>query len=373
MNRFVYLDNNATTKINKNVQEKILKFLDLNYGNPSSTYSHGKKVKYEIDMAREYCAKLVNCNSQNLIFTSGGSESNCTAINSAIKNNKNKTKIITTKIEHSSILEYCKLLEQEGYEVIYLNINNEGFVDLNQLEKEVDDNTCLVAIQHVNNEVGNIVLPSVAIDKIKELKTKFDFKFFIDAVQSLGKIKIDINELGADFISFSGHKIGSPKGIGMLYILKQNEFIPLISGHQEFNLRGGTENVIGIIAMGLACNDIQNHFDEKIDKIRRVNQYLETELLKIDGVKINFYGYNRVGNTTSFSINKIDNNKLVLLLDRHGICVATGSACNSGISEDSYVLKNLNIKFPKNTIRVSISSETTISQIDYFLEILKKI
>lgn len=207
MNRFVYLDNNATTKISENIKNKLLPYLELQYGNPSSLYTHGKKVKKEIEEARKNCADLICASATNIIFTSGGSESNCAAINSAVSQLSKKKKIITTRVEHSSILEYCKILEKKGYEVVYLNVDKNCNIDLTQLEKEVDNNTCLVSIQFANNEVGTILLTDKVIKKIKELKDKFGFLFHADCVQVLGKHNIGATKLSADFLSFSGHKI----------------------------------------------------------------------------------------------------------------------------------------------------------------------
>ena len=250
MNRFVYLDNNATTKISKEIQERLQPFLDLQYGNPSSIYNHGAKIRKEIEQSRKHCAHLLNCSDRNIIFTSGGSESNCSAFNSAVNKYTNKKKIITTKVEHSSILEYCELLKKKGYEIIYLDVDKNCNISAKQLENEVNENTCLVSIQYANNEVGTIVLTDEIVKTIYKLKQKFNFDFHTDCVQGLGKVEIDTMKLNADYISFSGHKIHCPKGIGLLYIKDAQTFTPLIAGHQEFNLRGGTENVLGIVAIG---------------------------------------------------------------------------------------------------------------------------
>lgn len=241
MNRFVYLDNNATPKIANNIKEKLQPYLDLQFGNPSSIYSHGIKVRQAIEESRKQCADLIKCNSNNLIFTSGGTEGNCSAFNSAINQYPNKKKIITTKVEHSSILEYCELLIIKGYEIVYLDVDINCNINLNKLEKELDNNTCLVSIQLANNEVGTIVLTDKVVKKINLLKQKYDFAFHIDCVQGLGKFVIDVLKYNADFMSFSGHKIHCPKGIGFLYIKDTKTYTPLIAGHQEFGLRGGTE------------------------------------------------------------------------------------------------------------------------------------
>ncbi len=373
MNRFVYLDNNATTKMSAEVQEKIKPYLDLQFGNPSSLYAIGKKVKEAISVARESFASLVNCDSKNIIFTSGGSESNCAAFNSAINQFPNKKKFVTTKVEHSSILEYCKLLEKRGCEVVYLDVDKNCKIDTKQLEKEIDDNTCLVSIQFANNEVGTILVDENVVKTINKLKKKHNFLFHIDCVQGLGKTNIDLKKLSADFASFSGHKIHCPKGIGALFVKNTKAFTPLIAGHQEFGLRGGTENVVGIVALGQACSHIKENSSQTISKLVEVHNYLENELQKIDGLTINCQSVTRIPNTTSITFEKHSGNQMMFELEKNGICVSTGSACNSESSEPSYVLTSMGIKNPQNTIRISIDENTTNSAIDYFINSLNSI
>ena len=373
MNRFVYLDNNATTKIASHIKEKLQPYLDLQYGNPSSIYGHGVKVRKAVEEAREHCANLIKCKPNNLIFTSGGSESNCSAFNSAINQYPNKKKIITTKVEHSSILEYCELLKKKGYEIVYIDVDMNCNINLKQLEKELDNNTCIVSIQLANNEVGTIVLTDEVVRKINQLKQKYDFLLHIDCVQGLGKIDIDTTKYDADFMSFSGHKIHCPKGIGLLYIKDTKQFTPLIAGHQEFNLRGGTENVLGIVAIGESCKYINENFVEIQTKIKEINNYLEQQLSTIKDITINCKMTTRIPNTTSITFNSIAGNQMMFKLENVGICVSTGSACNSESSEPSYVLRSMGINNPQNTIRISVDENTTKSQIDYFIYHLKDI
>lgn len=373
MNRFVYLDNNATTKVSDEIAEKLKPFLTLQYGNPSSLYSHGVKVKNAISVARQQCASLINCNSKNIVFTSGGSEGNCAAINSAINQYLNKTKIVTTKVEHSSVLEYCELLQKRGYQIVYLDVDKNCNINANQLIKEVDDNTACVFIQYANNEVGTLILNNDIVKTIKNLKSKYDFVFCADCVQGLGKSKIDVKKLGVDLASFSGHKIHATKGIGMLYVKEPKLFTPLIAGHQEFGLRGGTENVLGIVAMGAACEYINQNFEKIVLTMQKEQLYLEAELSKIKGITINGKDVLRMPNTTSITLNNVSGNKLMFMLENYGICVSTGSACNSGDSKPSYVLTSMSIKNPQNTIRISTDNTTTNSQIDYFVDKLKEI
>jgi len=373
MNRFVYLDNNATTKIASNICEKLQPYLTLQYGNPSSIYNHGVKIRHAVEEARKNCATLINCKATNLIFTSGGSESNCSAINSAINKYPTKRKIITTKVEHSSILEYCEILKKKGYEIKYIDVDINCNININQLIEEINDNTCIVSIQLANNEVGTIVVTDEVIKTITELKQKYDFDFHIDSVQGLGKINIDTTKLNADYISFSGHKIHCPKGIGLLYIKDTINFTPLIAGHQEFNLRGGTENVLGIIAIGESCKYIHDNFKDIELKIKDINNYLENQLSSISNLTINCKNAYRIPNTTSITFNNIAGNNVMFKLENAGICVSTGSACNSESSEPSHVLTSMGITNPQNTIRISIDENTTKSQIDYFINHLKDI
>ena len=371
MNRFVYLDNNATTKLSERVKEKIKPYLDLQFGNPSNLYNFGKQVKQEINNAREEVAKFINCKPENIVFTSGGSEGNCAAINSAIKQFPNKNKIITTKVEHASILEYCKMLEKQGYEVVYLNVNNKGELDLVSLERELDQNVTCVSTQFANNETGIIF----DIEKIKGIiekkKKEYDFVWHIDCVQALSKIPLDMQELNADICTFSGHKIHAPKGCGFMYIKQPNTFIPLIAGHQENNLRGGTENVIGIIAIGESIKEISENFEKNLNSMVNIHGYLEEELEKIKGITINAKVSPRLQNTTSITVENTNGNEVMFALERYGICVSTGSACNSQSSEPSYVLRAMNLTKPENVVRISINEMTTKSQIDYFIENLK--
>lgn len=371
MNRFVYLDNNATTKLSERVREKITPYLNLQFGNPSNLYNFGKQVKQEINLAREEIAKFINCKSDDIIFTSGGSEGNCAAINSAIRQYPNKKKIITTKVEHASILEYCKLLERQGYNIVYLDVDSKGQLGLQSLEKELDENVACVSTQFANNETGIIF----DIDKIKNIiekkKKLYNFVWHIDCVQALAKIPLDMQTLNADICSFSGHKIHAPKGCGFMYVKQPNTFVPLIAGHQENNLRGGTENVIGILAMGESIKEISENFDKNLNIIINLHSYLEEELEKIKGISINGKKSPRLQNTTSAVFENKNGNELMFALERYGICVSTGSACNSQSSEPSYVLKAMNLTKPENVVRISISEMTTKSQIDYFVENLK--
>lgn len=373
MNRFVYLDNNATTKLNSEILERVMPYLQLQFGNPSSLYFHGKKVKEEIKQARENVASLIGSKPEQVVFTSGGSEANCAAINSALNLFSNKTKIITTCVEHASILEYCEIKKKKGCSVVYLSVDQNGMVDLKQLEQEIDENTAIVSIQYANNETGVILNCNELTDLISRKKQNYNFCYHIDCVQGLGKTEISVEDLQCDMASFSGHKIHALKGVGVLYVKEPNNFTPLIAGHQEDNLRGGTENVVGIVSMGYACKHLTQNLQSNLEKLKQLQQILETKLKEMGKLTINGNLVNRLPNTTSVTFNNHNGNELMFKLEKYGICVSTGSACNSESSKPSYVLTSMKIKNPQNTIRISYDEFTTNSQIDYFIEKLKEV
>lgn len=371
MNQKIYLDNNATTKCDEEVLNVMLPYLKEDYGNPSSTYSFGKNVKEEIMKARKNIAKLINANENEIIFTSCASESNVTAIMNAVKINPNKKHIITTKVEHASIIETMKYLEKVGYEVTYLSVDENGRLNLEELKNSIKDNTNLIAIMMANNEIGNIY----PIKEISEIAKDNNILFHCDAVQAVGKIKIDVKELNVDTLSLSGHKIHAPKGIGVLYKKAEVPFIPLVFGHQEQNKRGGTENVPYIIGLGKAVQLIIDDNYIVNEKLKELRDYLEEQIKEqIDDVLI--YGdlNNRLPNTTSIAFKGVKADELLLLLESFNIFVSTGSACNSELAEPSHVLiacnADLNTYSP---IRVSLSKDNSKEEIDLFIKRLVNI
>ncbi len=366
MNQKIYLDNNATTKIDEEVFNAMLPYLKEEYGNPSSIYSIGRKTKEEIAKARENIAKLFNSKPENIIFTSCGSESNITAINSSIKLNPNKKHIITTKVEHASVMEMMSVLEKGGYTVTYLNVDNRGCLDLDELKKSIRPDTCLISIMMANNEIGNIY----PIKEIAKIAHDNDIIIHCDAVQALGKIKIDVEDLDVDYLSVSGHKINAPKGIGALYIKNSDSFTPLIFGHQEKNRRGGTENVPYIIGLGKAAEIILKDNYKKEKEIESLRDYLEEEVEKnIEDIHIYGDKQNRTPNTSSIAFKGVKADELMLVLESFNIYVSTGSACNSEIALPSHVLTackaNLDDYSP---IRVSLGKYNTKEEIDIFIK-----
>lgn len=366
MNKTIYLDNNATTKCDKQVLDAMLPYLNEDYWNASSIYTLGKKVKEEIVIARKNIAKLLNAHESEIIFTSCASESNTTAIMNAVKNNPNKKHIITTKVEHSSILENMKYLENLGYKITYLSVDNMGRIDLEELKNSITDDTFLITVMMANNEIGNIY----PIKEIGEIAKEHNILFHCDAVQAMGKIKIDVKEMNIDTLSMSGHKIYTPKGIGALYIKKGIKFNQLIFGHQENNRRGGTENVPYIIGLGKAAELILQDNCRDSENLKELRDYME-EKIKSNIQDVFIYGdiKNRIPNTSSIAFEGVNAEELLFVLESNDIYISTGSACNSEIAEPSHVLTACNADLKNySPIRISLGKYNTKEEIDIFVK-----
>ena len=366
MNQKIYFDNNATTRVDDEVLNEMLPYLKEDYGNPSSIYSFGKNIKDKINKSRNIIARLLNTDSDNIVFTSCGSESNVAAIMSSIKLSPDKKHIITTKVEHASVMETMKYLESIGYIVTYLNVDSHGKIDLGELMRAITSETCLISVMMANNEIGNIY----PIKEISKIAHDNDIIFHCDAVQAVGKIKIDVVDLDIDLLSFSGHKINAPKGIGVLYIKDSKLFTPLVFGHQEKNRRGGTENVPYIIGLGKACEIILNDNFVKEKEIELLRDYMEEEIKKnIDDVII--YGDlgNRTPNTSSVAVKSVKSDELMLMLESFNIYVSTGSACNSEIALPSHVLTACGADLDNySPIRISLGKYNTKEEVDEFIK-----
>ena len=364
MNHSIYLDNNATTKVDEEVLKAMLPYLSSEYGNPSSTYN--LKIADEIGKARNSVAKLLNADPKEVIFTSCGSESNVSAIMSLVRLNPDKKHIITTKVEHASIMETMKFLESLGYKVTYLGVDEKGRLNPEELRSSITEDTCLVTIMMANNEIGNIY----PIKELAKIAHEKNVLFHVDAVQAAGKIKIDVKDLDVDFLSISGHKINVPKGIGVLYIKDSTNFTPLIFGHQEKNRRGGTENVPYIIGLGKAAEMIVNDNFKKEKEVEELRNYMEAEIKKnISDVLI--YGdlENRTPNTSSIAFKGVKANELMLILESFNVFVSTGSACNSESALPSYVLTACKADMENySPIRVSLGKYNTKEEIDEFVK-----
>lgn len=367
----IYLDNNATTRCDEEVLKIMLPYLNEEYGNPSSIYSFDKTIKENIDKSREAIAKLLNASKEEIIFTSCASESNVTAIMNAVKNNPMKKHIITTKVEHASIMETMKYLENLGYEITYLPVNEQGKIDVKLLEDIITENTLLITIMMANNEIGNIY----PIKEIGGIAKKHSILFHCDAVQAIGKLKIDVQDMHIDTLSLSGHKIHAPKGIGVLYVKNDIPFTPLIFGHQEENRRGGTENAPYIIGLGKAAELILED-DYKINiYLKELRDEMEQQIKnKIEDVVI--YGDldNRLPNTSSIAFKNVNSNELLLMLESFGIYVSTGSACNSKSAAPSHVLIACHANLEEySPIRISLGKYNTKEEIDIFVKTLTNI
>ena len=368
MNQKIYLDNNATTKCDEEVLNVMLPYLKEEYGNPSSTYSFGKTVKEQIKKARQNVAKLINAEENEIVFTSCASESNVTAIMNAIKNNPNKKHIITTMVEHASIMKTMKYLEGLGYEITYLSVDSFGRLNLDELKDSIKNDTCLIAVMMANNEIGNIY----PIKEIGQIAKEHNILFHCDSVQAVGKVKIDVKEMNIDTLSISGHKINAPKGIGVLYVKNNIPFVPLIFGHQERNYRGGTENVPYIIGLGKAVDLILNDNYEENIRLKNLRDYMEQQIKEtISDVVI--YGdlENRLPNTSSIAFKGVKADELLLMLESFNIFISTGSACNSEIALPSHVLTACNADLKNySPIRVSLGKYNTKEEIDIFVKSL---
>ncbi len=371
MIKIIYLDNAATTKPLNEVIEIIAETQKNNYGNASSLHKLGIGADILLNNARKLIAKSLSAEENQIIFTSGGTESNNLAIKGSIKNKKGK--IITTKIEHPSILNVFKKLEDD-YETVYLNVNNEGFIDLEQLKKEVDENTLIVSIIHGNNEIGTIQDIKEISKIIKENNPKT--LFHIDACQSFTKIDLDIN--GIDLISINSHKIHGPKGVGALFVKNRNLIQQIIQGgHQEFDKRPGTENIPGIIGFAKAVEIMINEKEKNIMHIKNLQKYLIDKILnEIPNTTLNGPSDldKRLCNNINITFSFIEGEGLLMLLNEKKICVSTGSACSSKILEASHVILALGKRHEDahGTIRFSLSKFTTKDELDYTVEKLKE-
>lgn len=367
----IYFDNNATTKCDENVVNAMLPYFNEEYGNPSSIYNFGKEIKDGITKARKNIAKLLNADEDEIIFTSCASESNVTAIMNAVNNNPNNKHIITTKVEHASIMETMKNLETKGYEITYLSVDEKGRINIQELKKSIREDTILICVMMANNEIGNIY----PIKEIGKIAKENNILFHCDAVQAVGKIKIDVKDMKIDTLSLSGHKIHAPKGIGVLYVNKEIQFNQLIFGHQEKNRRGGTENVPYIIGLGTAAKNILEDDYKVNEKIKGLRDKLETEIKNnIEDVII--YGdlENRLPNTSNIAFKGVNGEEILLMLESFNIYVSTGSACNSEIAEPSHVLTACKADLDNySPIRISLAKDNTEEEIEIFVQRLTNI
>ena len=364
----IYLDNASTTRVKDDVLKAMLPYFSIDYGNPSSVHNVGEKARKAIDKARELIAKEINAKPWEIVFTSGTTESNNLMLFGLIRANrdKNKKKIIISAIEHASIIEPCEVLKREGFEIIRAPVDNKGIVDLDFLRREIDKNTLVVSVMHVNNVLG--VVERIA--EIGKICHERGVLFHTDAAQSFGKIEIDVRKMNVDLLSAGAHKIGGPKGTGFLYIRDGVKIEPLIcGGGQERGLRGGTENVAGIVGFAKAL-EVSSKTDR--DKIKKIRDYLIEEIENIGG-EINGSKSERIYNNVHFSLKGIDAQDMVMRLSARGIYVSSGSACESKKEKEEHVLKAIGLKrdMIESSIRISLNDDTSKNDAEHFIRVLK--
>lgn len=373
--RRIYLDHSATTPVDPQVAELMLKYLTEYYGNPSSVHLFGREVKKAVDEARNQVASLIGSDPSEIIFTGGGTESDNLAIQGAAKARGSKGKhLITSAIEHHAVLDTFKYLAKNGYELTIIPVNEEGLVSVEDVRKAIRPDTILISIMHANNEVGSIQ----PVEEIGKIAREKGILFHVDAVQSLGKIPVNVQEINADLLTISSHKIYGPKGVGALYIRKGVRISPLVfGGGQERKIRSGTENVPGIIGFGKACELAGQRLEEEASQLVKLrDKLIEGILERIKDVKLNGpRGEKRLPNNVNVSINYVEGESLLLSLDMIGIAASSGSACTSGSLDPSHVLlaMGLSHEVAHGSLRFSLGRQNTEEDIEYVLEELPKI
>lgn len=369
-----YFDNAATTKTKDEVIEKMIPYFRTQFGNPSSAYTLGRIAKRDLNEARKNVAKLINANSNEIIFTSGGSESDNMALKGIAHKYKGKgNHIITSKIEHPAILNSCKSLEEEGFKITYLNVDKDGIVDIEQLKESINGDTILISIMLANNEIGTIE----PVEEISKIAKENNIIFHVDGVQACGNIPIDVKKMGIDLLSMSGHKLYGPKGIGVLYVEDKIELDSLIDGgHQEKGFRAGTENVPGIVGLGTACKLANENLITHMKYLKKLRDYYISEVeRKIPDVILNGSRQKRLPGNANFSFKGTNASGILLKLDELGISVSSGSACSTGDISPSHVLTSIGLDedMAKSAIRATFGEDNTIDDVDYLVYNLEKI
>ena len=359
----IYLDYNATTPVLPEVLEAMMPYFTTEWGNPSSTYKFGYKIKTAIERAREQVADLIGAHPMEVLFTSCATESNNTAIHAALKANPTKRHIITSMVEHSSVLNYCMGLETEGYRVTYLPVDREGLLKLADLENAITDETAIVSLMWANNETG-VLFPVI---DIAEICLSRGVLYHCDAVQAAGKVDVNVGNLSISYLSLTGHKFHAPKGIGALYVKRKTPVSPFVhGGHQERNLRGGTESVPLIVGIGKAAELARKHLSCYDEKVRPLRDALEEGILNsIPKAELNGHKTRRLANTSNISFHRIDSEALLILLDKEGICASSGSACLADSDEPSHVIRAMKPESgaSRQMIRFSLDLSNTADEI----------
>ena len=363
-----YFDNNATTRVAPEVVDAMIPFLREHWGNPSSTYVFGRQVGEAVDQARGQVAALINAEPREVIFTSCGTESNNSAIHSALVTQPEKRHVLTTAVEHSANTKFCALLQKRGYTVTFLPVAGDGTLDLELLEKSILPDTAIVSVMWANNETG-VLFPVREAAAICHSKGVL---FHTDAVQTPGKLKIDVRELDVDCLSLSAHKLHAPKGIGLLYLKRRVKYQPyIVGGGQERGRRGGTENVANIVAFGRAAELAMASLDDENTRVRALRDKLEHGILSgIPGTSRNGAQEPRLPNTSNIAFEGVEAEGILMLLDQAGICASSGSACTTGSLDPSHVLTAMgcSVARARGSIRFSLGIYNTDAEVDYVLQ-----
>lgn len=370
----IYFDHAATTAVAPEIKEAMEPYFCENYGNASSLYELGYKSKEAINIARGNVARAINAKPNEIYFTSCGSESDNLALKGVARaHRQNGNHIITSKIEHPAVLNACRQLEKEGFRVTYLNVDKNGFIDLEELKNSINSKTILVSIMFANNEVGTIE----SIKEISRIVHSNNAIFHTDAVQAVGNIKIDVKEMGIDLLSMSAHKFYGPKGVGALYVRDSIDFIQLQNGgHQENDKRAGTENVAGIVGLGKAIELANNNIIQNNERLLNLRNYcIEQIKNRIPYIRINGDLNSRLPGNINISFLYVNGKDLVKLLAKKGICTSSGSACSSGLPQPSHVLLAMGLSedIASSALRITLGKENTKEDIDYFVDELEKI
>jgi len=370
---FCYFDNNATTQVAPEVVDTMVPFLKEHWGNPSSAYSFGHDVAQHVETARAKVAQLINADPREIIFTSCGTESNNSAIHSALVTHPEKRHVLMTAVEHSANIKFSNFLQKQGYQVSLLPVESDGGLDLHLLEKTIRPDTAIVSVMWANNETG-VIFP---IEEVAALCRSKGVLFHTDAVQVPGKLPIDVRDLGVDFLSLSAHKLHAPKGIGLLYVKRRTKYHPyIIGGGQERGRRGGTENVPYIIAFGVAAQLAMTNLHDENKRVRALRDNLENGILaQVKGTLRNGSKEPRLPNTSNIAFDGVEAEGILLLLDQAGICVSSGSACTTGSLDPSHVLMamGLDVNRARGSVRFSLGVYNTEEQVDYALKTIPPI
>jgi cysteine desulfurase len=369
----IYLDNNATTRVDPAVVEEMLPWLTDFYGNPSSGYRFGQKVNDALETARERVAALLGCEPGEVLFTSCGTESTNAAISSALAMDRDRQHIVTTRVEHSATLKTCELLAKRGHPVTWLGVNSDGQIDLGELERAITDETALVSIMWANNETG-VMFPT---DQIADIVRAKGAVFHSDAVQAVGKVPFKLSDMKVNLLSLSGHKLHAPKGVGVLYVNRRTKFVPAMTGGgQEGGRRAGTQNTVSIIGLGKACELAAQHLGHEATVVKKFRDDFESGILsRVEGVQVNGDRVNRLPNTASLAFSGVESEAMLMLLDQRGICCSAGSACTTGQHEPSHVLRAMGYDDTRarGSLRFSFGRFNTVADVARALEIVPEV